>query len=162
MKVEVATRPAAVSRFRRGELGGSRTDRGVVPEHVVVILRLSSMAVFAETVETTSEPVVKYVDAGGYPSLSNGVDRKRPLSNVQKLQYQYTVYQSLDKWTWGRDQGYVYQGTGVLQSLHSLAWISLHPKITLLARAAYNTAYILRSSSPCRPRTGDHAQSSTA
>ena len=64
MRVEVATRPAAVSRFRRGKLGGSRTDRGVVPEHVVVILRLSSMAVFAETVETTSEPVVKYVDAG--------------------------------------------------------------------------------------------------
>ena len=58
-------RPAAVSRFRRGKLGGSRTDLGVVPAHVVVILRLNSMVVFAAVeTETTSEPVVKCVDAG--------------------------------------------------------------------------------------------------
>ena len=32
----------------------------------------------------------------------------------------------------------MHQGTGVLQSLHSLAWISLHFKKTLLAQAAYH------------------------
>ena len=57
MRVEVATRPAAVSRFRRGKLGGPRTDRGGVPEHVVVILRLNNMVFIAAVERRASREV---------------------------------------------------------------------------------------------------------
>ena len=174
--MEVATRPAAESKFRRGKLGGSRADRGVDPEHVTEILRLNNMEP-CYSYCGNDEPVVKCVDTGVTENIKWCVDvGYPPLSNVQKIQFRYLSDQARGRTRlWIREVGGgiregVYQGNGVLQSCMDISDTrknrAKNPTIMLLSailgytliisssRDLEYSQYILRSSSSSLPDQG--------